>query len=228
MVRRTRKKSNGDMKNGEAMALVRDGILQIPLFHGTSAMFESSLRRFGLGGKDRIKQMQVLDLFKEVVALCELYLPEDNVWQMRSIYAYDIVAEKPTHGNWRYGGVYLTPSKGRAITHARHNRYGSELLSIIEPLIRRIEVCASREYRDLAKRYAAVFNLFTKKQRPLLVEAHGVPLTLLKAEDGGAAEVVLQKAELFIDFFLHEEVGVPLGFELPGILPRERFAIVHL
>src|ERR1051326_432016 len=112
------------------MTLVKDGILQIPLFHGTSAMFESSLRRFGLGGKDPIREMRVLDLYKEVVALCERHLPEDNVWKLHSIYTDDIVAEETLHGNWRYGGVYMTPSKGRAVNHARNYRYGSELLSM--------------------------------------------------------------------------------------------------
>jgi hypothetical protein len=210
------------------MELVRDGILQVPLFHGTSAVFESSLRRFGLGGKNPIGEMRVLDLFKEVVPLCERYLAQDEAWKMCSIYAYDIVQGKASGGNWRYGAVYLTPSKGRAVNHARNNWYGSELLSITATLVRRIELRALPEYQDLAMGYAAAFNLLTMEHRPLLVEADSVPLSILRGEDGKSARVVLQKAAAFRDYFLDEDASFAFGFELTGILLPDRFAVVHL
>ena len=210
------------------MGLVKDGILQIPLFHGTSALFESSLRHFGLGGKDPIGEMHVLDLFKEVVPLCERHLADDEAWTICSIYAYHIVEGKATEGSWRYGAVYLTPSKGRAVNHARNHSYGSEILSVAAILVRRIELRAASAYRDLAMRYAPVFNLLTREHRPLLVEAHNVPLSLLRSEDGGSAEVAVQRAEAFTEYLLNESVSFPIGFELTGTLASDRFAVIYL
>ncbi len=40
-----------------------DGYLTIPLYHGTSTIFWDSIKTHGVGGRNMIKEWQVLDLF---------------------------------------------------------------------------------------------------------------------------------------------------------------------
>jgi hypothetical protein len=49
------------------MAVIVDERLAIPLYHGTSDLFYGSIKTFGLGGRNLIKELRVIELLRQLV-----------------------------------------------------------------------------------------------------------------------------------------------------------------
>ena len=107
--------------------------INIKLFHGTSTLFQDSIIKNGLGGKNPLIKYQAYDFIKAIYK-CGNELWGDNLhhpWQVQKIVLRGMAEQHISGGgfNWRHGETYLTPAMGKAINYAQHNPYGSELIS---------------------------------------------------------------------------------------------------
>ncbi|MFJ5762752.1 hypothetical protein ACIQAA_27210 [Neobacillus sp. NPDC093182] len=109
------------------MEIIKDGGLMIPLYHGTSTLFLEDILAKGLGAVNPIKKYSIMETLGKLVHKGYEYiefLPKSVHWRLKQ--NSDIVNQAVA--NFRYSGVYLTPSKLTAVRYSR-NKYGSELIS---------------------------------------------------------------------------------------------------
>jgi hypothetical protein len=104
-------------------------ILPFPLYHGTSTIWRESIERHGLGGKRIVEELNAIAFYQRAIGFLES-LPADArpplLWQMELLATQDLTSS----GNFRHGdGVYLTPSRFTALSYARTNAFGSEIVS---------------------------------------------------------------------------------------------------
>ena len=106
-------------------------VIPVPLYHGTSSTFLSSILRSGLGAANPLTGLRALEFLSTIVDV-----GGDGLWAGSTIAGEEMdirrmVEQKVTGGgfNYRHGSTYLTPSRFTAVSYARSNRYGSEILS---------------------------------------------------------------------------------------------------
>ena len=51
--------------------LVRNGIFVSPLYHGTTTLFVESIKKYGLGGMDIVKEWNLVKVYGELFNLAE-------------------------------------------------------------------------------------------------------------------------------------------------------------
>ena len=174
------------------MDLVKDNILQIPLYHGTSTIFEDSIRQYGLGGL-RSERLYSLDSFK---FLKDFFEGSNNEWWIDKDYrsTVDFILEDRVlrTASYRYGGVYLSPSIISATKYAQ-NRYGSEYLSILLEGVIEIEKIAPQIAKAFLADNAELEQLLTQTGKPLVVKANNLQINQLRAENGDDANKTLSK-----------------------------------
>jgi hypothetical protein len=212
------------------MRIVRNGKVAIPLYHGTSTLFLASIRKYGLGGRNPIEKLRALEFYAMLAWLCELHLREDTSWGISRILARDILRRTTRTGNWRYGGVYLTPCRHRAVTHAC--AYGSELITLAAALFRRLKDKGVDELRSPFFEMSKLPAFFKKPGKPLLIEIEGVRVAHLRSEDGQPPEEALAATEDIIKSFGQQALSidgfnVPLGFETIRPINFKRLRIIR-
>jgi hypothetical protein len=115
------------------MQIIKDGVLMIPLFHGTSTLFLEDILANGLGAENPIKKHKIMETLGKLVEKGSEYkdfLPKSDLsptaehWMLKK----NNMIVKNEIANHRYGGVFLTPSKFTAVRYTR-NKYGTELIS---------------------------------------------------------------------------------------------------
>lgn len=122
-----------------------DGWLKYPLYHGTSIYFLDSIRTYGLGGRNCIKEWRTLEMWRE---LRELRKQEEPIAYYKG-------------GSWGYGEVYLTPFKSRALLHE-----SSEAIRSIKSNLRYMK----RDLRQqLLSRYPELTACIQFAHQPVLI-----------------------------------------------------------
>ena len=106
--------------------------INYPFFHGTSTLFLDSIRENGLGAINPVEQYGALEFLNALYPICKKELSEDPQWQIEGFLLESIIDQKISKGgfNWRHGNAYVSPEYFRAVTHALHNEYGSEALTM--------------------------------------------------------------------------------------------------
>jgi hypothetical protein len=200
-----------------------DEILPFPVYHGTSTLFEASIRQSGLGGRNPIHDYDVLAFLIAVMNECNTDPSNPGIppgeWQFME----DILEQSPLRGNWRHGSVYLTPSFARARNHACHQDYGSELISFAHQYYRLLK---TRAPNVRIRGWAELRRLLRRKPRPLLIEVAQIRISQLRAENGGDAALELMRMEKLGNICRPEILqsdfcSIPIGFELKGVLPAD-------
>src|SRR5262249_1089894 len=92
------------------MNLTNGTTLLIPLYHGTSTLFLSSISEYGLGGKNPIEEWDVLGFFNTVLALAGRYLLNDDDWVSERWFLQKMGRQEAGASNWRHKSTYLSPS----------------------------------------------------------------------------------------------------------------------
>jgi hypothetical protein len=200
------------------VSLIVDGRLTIPLYHGTSSLFYESIKKFGLGGHDLIKELRVIELLRSLFGICRSSLPDEEEWMLRMEAAERICQQEVTRGgfNFRHGSAYLTPSSYRAADYATSNEYGSEALGHFMMLWHRLQENRI-ELSDATSRGAEpIVRFATGRRTPILIQLDGVPAKILAAENGGDASGVLQELERYKGQNIFEIVCQQWNFELLG------------
>lgn len=196
--------------------------LLIPLFHGTSSIFENSIISEGLGGINPIQDLKVYDTF---CVLFELAEQRNDEWWIANRWTMDnLRAQNVTNGsNWRHGRVYLSPSRETAVRYAG-NRFGSEFISQTLLLFEKL--------RDHTVHFCVhdhpVLSLLSLSPEPIVVEARNIPLSNLRTEKGENSKMQLEEMAKDSNDKLSECLWQQNNFELILPLSSEHLRIEHL
>jgi hypothetical protein len=198
-----------------------NGVMRVPLFHGTSTLFSHSISEFGLGGRDPVQELQALEFFREVVNLCRKHLQQDDDWIAHEYVLGAMERQTIARLNFRHGSTYLTPSRYTARGYAGSNEYGSELISTaFEWWTKLNRVDALRPaLRELSSHQ--LLQLYPQSRQPLLVRADAGPLTSLRTEHGGDPHetIAMMGDTIEADDPLREASWQQLNFELVSPVP---------
>ena len=165
--------------------IIQNGRLSIPLYHGTSTVFLHGISQHGLGGRNPVKDWNLLCLAAEVLPLSKEHLQDAPLYKARSETFEKMTRQEIRGWNWQHGDTYLSPAKSTAIRYAIDKRFGSELLTytvdFLEELYRR-EVPGIKD--DLFRRYPDIFDIMEACPSPILIQANNIPIKSLQSEYG--------------------------------------------
>ncbi len=165
--------------------LVSNETLVIPLYHGTSTFFIDSISKSGLGGRNIIKELNVLKILRYLFEKADQLLANTEIWNNNRNRFELFASQKITSGgfNFRHGNVYLSPSLDTAKRYAQNNRFGSELISELFDLY---DILNNGGFRsDIQdKNLTALLKYFTSIPSPMLVQINNVPISSLRTEKG--------------------------------------------
>lgn len=170
--------------------LIRNGRLAIPLYHGTSSLFYESILAHGLGGKNLISDLGIRDAARHLIELS----PEMNhvpQWPLEMFFCKKLAVDSLPHDfglNFRYGGVYLTPSPRSAVNYS--SAFGSEALESILRALKLVD--ETRPELGSSSTFCKIRAISERPGSPLLVEVRDVEVSLLRSEQGGASDNVLR------------------------------------
>lgn len=178
------------------MRLARDGLLTIPLFHGTSSLFLDSILEYGLGGKNPVEELGVLPFLKTAFAICEEALADQEEWQVDRGYVGQILRQEvPLSGfNFRSGHPYLSPVELTAVRYALSNRWGSEALTTAARLHERIRKDVPGKLGEFAWSQP-LLKVLSQPGRPILVCVEGVEIRSLEGEGSRSTEDTIAHME---------------------------------
>ena len=195
------------------------------LFHGTSSIFLDSINQSGLGGENLSKKFEINAMFSQVVDAFNSKYRECNWWVGESFICEKMVRQEVTNGgfNFRYGGVYLTPSFERAKNYATSNKYGSELISHFirsyEELFKLDPILADQIF-PIAH---PLRQLITLDPAPVVLEIVGMTKDCLVTEQGKPIEDQLELMKQ-----VPEEIWQQFNFESTKPIARENIRQVSL
>lgn len=198
--------------------LVANGRLTIPLYHGTSSIFIPSIATTGLGGRNLIEELGIREAARALVEVCDRLGGRDE-WLLDHEGCKNIAADPSTQTrgprlfSFRYGGVYLTPSRTTAATYATLYPFGSEAISIVKRLFDRVCAC-ERSVEDLDV-FSGLHSVTATPGFPIVVEASSVPVGDLSAEHGGDPQEYLSRiGDALDDADLFDVMTAQANFEL--------------
>ena len=142
---------------------VVDGILQLPLYHGTSSLWLDSILNCGLGGA-----MPPLEEARTL--LVDLY--EKTPQEMRDYGTSLMLEQKQGYTNWQHGQVYFSLGFQDAANYAL-NPLGSELLSECERYVEKVKP-------NVLPRWYAVLQ--KKERRPIVIRVNHMAIDQLEPE----------------------------------------------
>jgi len=222
--------------------------LEIPLFHSTSSLFETSIREFGLGGRDILRELGIreaaVELLRYAARAClhsgihvdsldrsahellqdlashSAVSPEtDEVLLFVLLRVCYGLAEEPDErpptgcANFRYGQVYATVSRERALSWARGVEFGSEALTNVIGLFRVL----GRRFPEIreSRAFSKILDFTMPVSKPLLIEIVRAPIDDLRTDGGGSPTEYLQ---MFEELYPHFQPS----FEIVKTIPSEQ------
>ena len=166
------------------MNLINDeGFLNIPLFHGTSSIFLDSINEHGLGGEIKTD----LKLLKDICGAHDS-LGKDNLWWLENSWHYTdyILTNRAIKGrsNYKYGELYLSPSRITAEKYAKNNEYGSELLSYTIYAYEELKNINPTKADYLVPDGHYLKSIIGKDRQPIIIKVINIKTSSLKTEKG--------------------------------------------
>jgi hypothetical protein len=164
--------------------------LGFSLFHGTSSIFLDSINQSGLGGENVSKKFEINAMFSHVVNVFNSKYRDCSWWVGEGFICEKMVGQEVTNGgfNFRYGGLYLTPSFETAKNYATSNKYGSELISYFirsyEELLKLAPILADQIF-PIAH---PLRQLVALDPTPVVLEVVGITKDCLVTEQGEPIE----------------------------------------
>lgn len=183
--------------------IVKDGLLTIPLYHGTSSIFLDSIFEFGLGGKNIITDWKVLEAAREIFYFAQTYCKSTNLWRISSPSFERMVNQESTGAgfNFQHGNVYLSPNRDTCIRYAT-KKDGSELISYTMDFFDEVKKLNQQKIvKDLCRKYPELFKLVNTVPAPILIEIRNIATSSLLDEHGNDPQKFLDR----IDMNMNEE-----------------------
>lgn len=109
------------------MQLIENGRLLIPLHHRTSTLFLDDILAMGLGADSPVKKYRIMETLEKLVHKGYEYSEQLPRYENALLKEGTMIINQ-TGANYRYGGVFLTPSLFMAVRYSASNNYGSELI----------------------------------------------------------------------------------------------------
>jgi hypothetical protein len=210
--------------------LVLNGLLTIPLFHGTSSIFYESILKHGLGGINIIRDLGVIDLLARLVQLCDQHLEPKDDWELTMFSARQIASQSVADRGWNYrhGGVYLSPSVGTAARYAANKKYcSSEAIEYFMLLHERLKGEAPTLLTSIARDATALLNLVSRPGVPLVLRLDDVAVDSLRSEHGKE----ISKSLEYLERMLNKKninisgMGQQTNFECTALVPVSALTI---
>lgn len=204
--------------------------LSFPLYHGTSTYFLEYIKKFGLGGRNLIKELMALDFLKELEKLCDIKLITIEDWEYGLKYPVSLITEQKVvfGGSYQHGSVYLTPALSTAVRYSM-NKYGSELLTIIFATLKLLRVNFIELPLELEIKYRDIIELELKDFKPLVIEIKDLPISYLSSDEkGNCFEKQLIKIETIIKekgLNQYQRLTQTLNFRSDHIIPWDLLRI---
>jgi hypothetical protein len=160
--------------------------LSFPLYHSTSTLFTSSIKEFGLGGFNIIKELKVIELLKELETLADMHLGNHDEWRYtpKLTVSYFTRQEILPGGNFQHGEVYLTPSLFTARSYSE-NKYGSEAITVTFMLLDLLKKHNILIDNRQASCYKKLLEFKEKSCEPVIYKLSNLPLIYLKGGERG-------------------------------------------
>jgi hypothetical protein len=164
-------------------------MLEFPLYHGTSTIFLESIKKYGLGGWDPIKEWRVLECARLLLPIAEAHAEHSEVITNHIDTARKMVSQVNDGMNFQHGQVYLSPAELTAVRYATSKKKGSELISrvvlFIEELTR-LKVKAVTH--DIYNEFPRLVELQDIDSAPILIEVNQVKKDSLLSEKGASPD----------------------------------------
>jgi hypothetical protein len=160
--------------------------LGFPLYHGTSTLFLDSIVEHGLGGRNPVEDLRVIEFANELWPLVKTHLASEESWILKAESFRRMIEQKSGLFNFQHGDTYVSPSMPTAIRYAASSKYGSEIISYALALLSELEVRNVDGVRtDLFRRFPRIFGLLDVSPAPLILVMHHVTRASLITESGG-------------------------------------------
>ncbi len=207
--------------------IVENELLRIPLYHGTSSLFQDSIQKYGLGAVNPLIEYSVPSFVKLALDVCNKALANDQVWEYLKFAPSWIVTQESFNdaANFQHGDTYLTPSRASAVSYALTNQYGSEMLSMGYKLYSLATERCPDLVRETGLDQHPVVNLFSATPSPILIVAYEVPVSSLLSEGGGAPQQAIRQLEGFYEFLDNTGALININFRLQVPLLPTSFSI---
>ena len=210
-------------------------------FHGTSRIFLDSIIEFGLGGinpnfkyknlellsfltqeaeKKLMKNEQYLHLREAVLAMSEqrfsnFKLPNGQTFKT----------------NYKHDGIYVGVTKGRALTYACLNRYGSEIL---EHCILLYKIHKSTDENFILPHELNLFQIekyIEMEHKPILIELKGIKDSEVETETGENGSAKLNHLRNLIPRTNRKELDIMMSysnFKLLNPIQKDRMKFYEI
>lgn len=158
--------------------------MKIPLYHGTSSLFLDEIFSKGLGARNPVVDLKVLEISQAIYKLSEEYISQSELF-IKCSASFKKMVEQSQHGmNYKHGQSYLSPSKITACNYAIQNKYGSEIISYIFRFIEELILLDKHLITDLVSTYPEFFILRKLRTSPILLEVKKIPISNIEDEYG--------------------------------------------
>lgn len=197
-------------------SVVKNGLFQIPLYHGTSTLFVDSINKFGLGGVNLIQQLRGNEFLKTLQIVADRAFRNDVEWQT-SRFAVQWIADQISFGdsgNFQHGETYLTPSRNSAISYALTNRFGSELITQAYRVYGFIKERGPELLEEQQLNQHPVTSLFESDAQPILIVAKNVPVVNVISEGGEPPDRTIKQLQDWCNHFDLKDCVINLNFRL--------------
>jgi hypothetical protein len=196
-----------------------EGVLALPLYHGTSTFFWPSIQEHGLGGKSIVEEWRLIPLLRESLTVLQSIDDEHVRHEMRlRLPILSSIAEQRVSGggfNWRHGSVYLTFCSWKAVSYAGRG-FGSELLGQVAETMDLVENVRPGIAAELGVKYPEFAAARCAEHSPVLIRIDQVSLARLRDEGGDDPQGALELAETFVGM---GDTEPQVSFELIGAIP---------
>jgi len=203
-------------------------ILPFPLYHGTSSLFTGSLIEKGLGGKDIIKELKVLDFLSELEKLADETLMNNENWIYAPKYSISLITSQKN--GFQHGQVYLSPSRHTAGRYSQRI-YGSEAISSIFEVIDILRNNKVQISSDLLNRFDSIVQLENLEKKPVLYEISDLPVDyLLTGEKNEDVNIQIDKVMKIIEKYGFEQISLhaqQINFRLAKSIPYNLLTIIN-
>jgi hypothetical protein len=206
------------------MSLVENGILTIPLYHGTSSLFIDSIIDKGLGGIDPLDELGAREFGCKMFDLCDRYLCRDEKWKSHRGLVEATVKQESIGGglNYKHGESYLALAPDMAISYACSQRYGSEFLTTS---IRMYILLKYKNVVDLSCFDASpMMKLLDVAHHPILLTLNNVKIKDIDTETDRILSQQLEEIEIY----MKKNILRNLNFKLKVPVYKENFTVTKI
>jgi hypothetical protein len=165
--------------------------LSFPLYHATNSLFEKSIIKFGLGGKNIIQELKVIELLNELINIAESKTPNNVVWiNNRGI--SNLIAGQ-TSSMYEHGQTYLTASLIQAKRYLR-NKYGSEIITLVFIIIKMLREENVIIPNSIIRNNKLLLNLENIDNEQIIYKINNLEIKYIEVlEDGNQDMDLIQK-----------------------------------